>query len=204
MSSGAQRPRLQARRPLAPIAALALAAGVLCGPVGSADATTAPSPYRMTTRSWDGVRLGMPIADVAQQHKWVAEDCDNGWPPDFIRESTAPYGIELAVSRRPGRVGFIEVYKPSVKGPQGLRVGARQSAIKNLLSNGTKHHLRSASIDEWFNYWVIPTRAGAFLYVRFGDGYDFRKTPHNRVATFGLAVSRREARDRGTTQGGCY
>lgn len=181
--------------------ALAVAATMLSAPLGAAEAATAPSPYRMTMRSWDGVRLGMLLTDVAQQHGWSAESCSGDGPPQFI-DGSATYGVEIAMGNDAGRVGFIEIWKPSVKGPQGLHVGVRRSAIKNLLHKGKKHHVGDSS-ESW-NYWVVPTGRGGFLYVRFGDGYDYGSLPHNRVATFGLAQNRAEARERGTTQGGCF
>lgn len=201
---GTRRPHVQTgRQQFVTAAVLVLTVAVLGAPVGAADAAAASSPYRMTMQSWDGVRLGMLLTDVAQAHGWSADSCSgDGGEPQFINGS-ATYGAEIAVGNDPGRVGFIEIWKPSVKGPHGLRTGVRRSAIKALLRKGKKHH---AGVDssEWWNYWIIPAKTSGFLYVRFGDGYDYGRTSHNRVATFGLAQTRAEARDRGTTQGGCF
>ncbi|WP_395693665.1 hypothetical protein [Nocardioides sp.] len=198
-TSVSRRARKGTRRiVLAPLTALVFVAGLLIGVPVPTDALTSGGPGVMTTGSWYGVKLGDSLNRVARVHGWSAGSCLGGSVPDYIRVPRT-YGVAIARGARAGRVGFIEAYRKQVGGPHGVRVGVRVSSVAGFLDTGTEHHADEGigSGNEW-RYWVIPVRSHYF-YVRAGS-----LSPRSRVISFGLAVSRSVANERGRTQGGCY
>lgn len=151
----------------------------------------------MTATSWYGVKLGASLSRVARTHGWSTGSCLGGSVPDFINVPRR-YGVAIARGARPGRVGFIEAWTRKVRGPHRVKSGIPVSRIADFLAKGTKHHATEGidSGTEW-NYWVIPMK-GHFVFVR-----SYGSDPE-RVSSFGLAISRAVANDRGRTQGGCY